>query len=42
VRLLVVADDAPSGSERTCSALRLAGALLASGPELEADRVLTF
>lgn len=35
MRLLVIANDAPYGSERTYNALRLAGALLASEPELE-------
>ena len=35
MRLLVIANDAPYGSERTYNALRLAGALLASEPELQ-------
>ncbi len=35
MRLLLVVNDAPYGSERTYNALRLAGALLASEPEVE-------
>ena len=35
MHVLIVAHDAPYGSERTYDALRLAGALLASEPELE-------
>ena len=35
MHVLIVANDAPYGSERTYDALRLAGALLASEPELE-------
>ena len=35
MHVLIVANDAPYGSERTYNALRLAGALLQSEPELE-------
>jgi uncharacterized protein involved in oxidation of intracellular sulfur len=35
MHVVIVANDAPYGSERTYNALRLAGALLASEPELE-------
>jgi len=35
MRLLIIANDAPYGSERTYNALRLAGALLTSEPDLE-------
>jgi uncharacterized protein involved in oxidation of intracellular sulfur len=35
MRVLVIANDAPYGSERTYNALRLAGTLLTVEPELE-------
>jgi len=35
MRLLIIVNDAPYGSERTYNALRLAGALLTSEPELD-------
>ncbi len=35
MRVLIVANDAPYGSERTYNALRLAGALVQSEPDLE-------
>src|SRR5512138_2970004 len=35
MHVLIVANDAPYGSERTYGALRLAGALVASEPELQ-------
>ena len=35
MRVLLIVNDAPYGSERTYTALRLAGALLASEPDVE-------
>ncbi len=35
MHVVIVANDAPYGSERTYNALRLAGALVTSEPELE-------